>query len=211
MSKRLAVVMLLSVMVTLAVSVAGCGNLPKDAVAKVGDAFITEEDFNLRVSQSAAQNGITKEDYPDYYKQIEQQVLGIMVETQLAAIKAQELGITVTDDDVQAEIDNIVTTYYNDDPAGLDADLATANISMEQFRQEYWDYLISLKVYDEVTKDVPAPTDEEVAAYYEANKDSYAVPESRTVRHILIMPGQTAADSTTSTSERCAGRESADG
>jgi parvulin-like peptidyl-prolyl isomerase len=200
-SKRLVLVMLALVIVTLAGSVAGCGsNLPKDAVAKVGDTYVSQADFDLRVSGVASQYGITKESDPEYYKELEGQVIDIMVENALAGIKATELGFTVTDEEVQAEVDNMLTTWYSGDQAALEQELAAANITMDQLKAEYREYLLTKKVYDEVTKDVPAASAEEISAYYEANKESYYTAESRTVRHILVMPGKTATDdSTTST------------
>jgi parvulin-like peptidyl-prolyl isomerase len=200
-SKRLASVMLALVIVALAGSVAGCGgSLPKDAVAKVGDSYIAQADFDLRVSGVASQYGVTKESDPEYYKEIEGQVIDIMVENALAGIKANELGFTVTDEEVQTEIDTMLTTWYNGDQAALEQELAAANLTLDQLKAEYREYLLTKKVYDEVTKDVPAVPDEEISAYYEANKASYYTAESRTVRHILIMPGKTATDdSTTST------------
>jgi parvulin-like peptidyl-prolyl isomerase len=199
-SKRLLLVILALAIFTLAASLAGCGGaLPKDAVAKVGDAFITQADFDLRVSGSASQYGVTKESDPEYYKVIQGQVMDIMVENALAAIKASELGYTVTDEEGQAEIDKMLTQWYGGDQAALETELAAANLTLDQLKQEYREYLLTKKVYDEVTKDVPAASDEEISAYYDAGKESYYTPESRTVRHILVMPGQKAADATTTT------------
>jgi parvulin-like peptidyl-prolyl isomerase len=199
-SKRLLLVILALAIFALAASVAGCGGaLPKDAVAKVGDTYITQADFDLRVSGAASQYGVTKESDPEYYKVIQGQVIDIMIENALAAIKAGELGFTVTDAEVQTEIDTMVTSWYGGDQAALETELATANITLDQLKQEYREYLLTKKVYDEVTKAVPAATDAEISAYYEAGKESYYTPESRTVRHILVMPGQKAADATTTT------------
>lgn len=201
MRKRLLLVILASVIFALAGSVAGCGgDLPKDAVAKVGDVYITQADFDLRVSGAASQYGVTKESDPEYYKVIQGQVLSIMVENALAGIKAAELGFTVADEEVQTEIDTMLATWYGGDQAALEQELATENITLDQLKQEYREYLLTKKVYDEVTKDVPAASDEEISTYYEEGKESYFTPESRTVRHILVMPAQTATDdSTTST------------
>ncbi len=200
MSKRLVVVILALVMVTLVGSLAGCGSaLPKDAVAKVGDSYVTQADFDLRVSGVASQYGLTKESDPEYYLQIQGQVLDIMIENALAATKAGELGFTVSDEEVQAEIDTMLATWYGGDQAALEQELGAANITLDQLKAEYREYLLTKKVYEEVTKDVPAVSDEALSAYYEANKESYYTPESRTVRHILVMPGKTATDDSTST------------
>ncbi len=205
MSKRLVLVILALVIATLAGTVAGCGGgdssaLPKDAVAKVGDSYINQADFDSRVAGTANQYGLTKESDPASYKIIEGQVLDVMVETQLAAIKAKELGLTVTDEEVQAQIDDILTGDFGGDQASFDSALAAAKLTMDELKQEYREYLLTQKVSDTVTKDAAAPTDAELSAYYEANKASYYTAESRTVRHILIMPGKAATDdSTTST------------
>lgn len=200
-SKRLVLVILALVIVILVGTVAGCGGpLPKGSVAKVGDSLISQTDFDLRVADAANQYGLTKESDPASYKLLEGQVLAMMVETQLAAIKAKELGLAVTDAEVQAKIDDILTNGYGGDQAAFDTALASAKLTMDQLKQQAREYLLTTKVYDEVTKGAPAATDAELSAYYEANKTTYYTAESRTVRHILVMPGKPATDdSTTST------------
>jgi peptidyl-prolyl cis-trans isomerase C len=46
--------------------------------------------------------------------------------------------------------------------------------------------LLARLFLDKMTKDLPAPTDQEAKEYYEKNKSQYAVPESVHLHHILL-------------------------
>lgn len=171
--------------------------VPADAVAKVGQDYITQAAFDDRVAEFATQYGLTEENDPDNYQALRSDVLDFMIQAALAASRAQELGLVVTDSEVQSEIDSVVTTNYGGDQAALEQDLASAGLNMAQFKLEYRDALVTQKVYEQVTGSATTVPDAEIAASYESNKDAYYIAESRTVRHILIIPSAEDPSATT--------------
>lgn len=206
MTKRAVFAVLLLAMALVAAVAAGCGGeVPGDAVAKVGDAAIQEDAFNARVEEFAAQYGIPDEATdPDTWKMFETQVLEYMVTYQLAAQKAEDYDLSVTDEDVQAEIDTVVETYYQGDQAAFDDELAQMGLTVEKLKANYKESMLLQKVYEKAIADVADPTDADIAAYYEANKDRFYVDETRTARHILIKPGDSEADDSTTTTTAAA-------
>jgi foldase protein PrsA len=181
-------------------TVAGCGGgLPSDAVAKVGGTVILKSDFDKRVQEFAAQYQVaSKEDDPSGWAQFQSDVLEYMITYEMVVQEAKKDSLTVTDAELQTQIDSIVTQYYAGDNAKFTADLTANNMTLDQLKLNYRESMLMQKVYDKVTANVTV-ADADIAAYYDKNKATYFVPESRTTRHILIKPGTPATNPPTTT------------
>ncbi len=201
MKRRLAGVVLILIAASLASLPAACdGGLPDDAVAKVGDVYITLDEFNKAAAWDASLYGLTPEADPDTYKSLQEWALENLVVNELAAQEAERLGLTVTDEELQTELDGYLA-YYQGDQAELESALAETGLTWEEFRELSREGLLRGKVKDDVTKDVTV-TEQGIADYYEANKTTYYVKPSRQMRHILVVPqtsGAAAAAAPTTT------------
>ena len=203
MTKR--IVTLVSVLVFAAVFglVAGCGGgLPDDAVAQVGDTYVTQADFDARVADFEKQYaGYIPDEAsdPEGYKEFTADVLDYMITYQVVLQKSGDLGISVSDEDVQTELDSILNDTFGGDQTQFDAALEAQNITLEQLRVNFKESMLTQAAYEAVTKDVTTVPDDEVSTYYEANKADYFVDETRVTRHILIAPGSD--DETTATTD----------
>jgi len=200
--KRLAVAVFLLALALSGGALAGCGgDLSADAVAKVGDVEIAENVFNQRLEEFGAQYGYSEETTdPETWRLFKLDVLEYIVTYEMAAQKDGDYGVEVTDEDVQTEIDTIIESYYGGDEEAFNEDLASSDITLDQLKANYKESMLMQKVYEQVTAAVSEPTDEEIAAYYEQNKDNYYIEETRTARHILIAPdGEETNDATSTT------------
>ncbi|GAB4254107.1 MAG: peptidylprolyl isomerase [Thermoleophilia bacterium] len=169
----------------------GCGgDLPKGAVAKVGDKVITQEQFDTRVKEIVGQlkgQAPDKEKDPAGYKLLEQRILDYMITLEIATQEQAALGVTTSDKDVQTQLDQIKQMFGNDETKFQDA-LKQQNITLDQLKTNLRERDLMTKVAEAVTKDAKV-TDEQIAAYYEKHKAEYKQDETRTARHILIAPG----------------------
>jgi len=166
--------------------------LPDGAVAQVGEAYITQEQLDARVADFALQYQGSVPDAatdPEGYKEFTADVLDYMITLEVVKQKADDLQISVTDEDVQTEIDTILNETFGGDQAQFDAALESSNLTVDQLKASYKESMLLQAAYDEVTKDVTTVPDEEMAAYYEENKADYLMDDSRVARHILIAPG----------------------
>lgn len=199
--KRLAIAVFVLALALSGGALAGCGgDLSADAVAKVGDVEIAENVFNQRLEEFGAQYGYSEETTdPETWRLFKLDVLEYLVTYEMAAQKAGDYGVEVTDEDVQTEIDTIIESYYGGDEEAFNEDLASSDITLDQLKANYKESMLMQKVYEQVTAAVSDPTDEEIAAYYEQNKDDYYIEETRTARHILIAPDGEETNETTST------------
>lgn len=205
MIKRVVAAVLVLVLAGAVGLVAGCGGgLPKDAVAKVGQTYITQEQFDKRVADFEAQYSgqiPDKTTDPDGYKDFQRDVLDYMITYELAKQKAPALNVTVTDEEVQKEIDTILAgDPFGGDQTKFDEALKAQNMTLDQLKLNYQESMLLQKVYEEATKGITTVPDAGIAAYYEAHKSDYYTDETRTARHILISPSANKDDtSTTST------------
>jgi parvulin-like peptidyl-prolyl isomerase len=174
------------------------GGLPADAVARVGQTYITQEELDKRVQEFAIQFSVGSEgDDPELWAQFERDTLEYLVTYELVVQKAGEYDLSVTDAEVQTQIDTIIADYYGGDQSAFDAGLTAMNMTLDQFELSCKEELLMQKVYDKVTESVATVSEADIAAYFEAHKFDYYAEETRTARHILIAPGANGVDAST--------------
>lgn len=211
MRRRTTAVLFLAAVVTVAALVAGCGGFG-DSPAKVGDVYIDANAFTSQVEGQAATYGITAENDPDSYALIQDQVMEQLIESELAAQKAAVMGITVEDSEVDEVVDEITTYYFSGDEEQMKEALQAESLTLNEFREQIRDSLAVEKVQAEVVQDIPEPTEDEIAAYYEENKDDFLTDTRVEARHILVAAGDQTVNSfaTTTTESTTATTEAAD-
>ncbi len=203
MNRRTIATLLVLAIAMVGIVAAGCGGLPGNAVAKVGEVLIPDAKYTSQLEGLASQYGLSQATDPDNYKALAANVLQGLVATELAAQKAASLGITVTDAEIKTQIDSIINDYYSGDESALVTDLASESMTMDDLKKQVSDYIVYGLVYDKVTKDVAAASEEQIAAYYEENKASYLTEQTVEARHIFVGAAGTtvrsAATTTTTT------------
>jgi SurA-like N-terminal domain len=150
---------------------------PGDVVAKVGGYKISRQQLDQRIADFQAQYAgqvPDKNAAPDQYKLFQVAVLDYLVVHHIVAQTAADLGIEVTDEDLQAKMALILDTSFGGDEAKFNSALQEQGLTREQFERIYRESMLFNKVYAEVTKGVTV-TDEDVQAYYDQHtSDSYA-------------------------------------
>jgi peptidyl-prolyl cis-trans isomerase C len=180
----------------VAIAVAGCGGgggkaaaLDANDVAVVDQMHITKPDFDALMQQaksSFAQQGkaFPKQGTQDY-ETIKSQAVTLLVQQAEKEAEAKSEGITVTDKQIQARLDQIKKQYFGGSQKKYLAQLKTQKLTDAQVRTDLRHQLYSEKISSKVTGKVSA-SDADVHAYYLAHKSTYATPQSRDVQYILI-------------------------
>jgi parvulin-like peptidyl-prolyl isomerase len=173
---------------------AACGSsdsesVPDDAVAVVAGQQIPREQFDALLEQTKAgykQQGrdVPKAGTPEYTT-LKTNIVQYLVQRAQFEEKAKELGITITDKQVDDELAKIKKDFFQGDDAKMQAQLKKQNITLDSLKRDVRAKLIQEKLYAKVTGDVTV-TDKEIKDYYDQHKDLYGQPESRDVRHILV-------------------------
>ena len=172
---------------------AACGgstkNVPQDAVAVVGSDTITKTQYNQLLDSAKSTYKARKTAFPKVgtqaYKSLSDQAVTYLVQESELEQKAKELGVTVTDKDVQARINQIKQQYFQNDQKKYEAQLKAQGLTEDQLKQDLHAQILSEKIYDKVTADVKV-SDKEVTAYYNSHKSTYTTPKTRQVAHILV-------------------------
>ena len=181
--------------IVLAAFLAGCGMVRVNPevdnntiVAKVSGEEVKKEEFNKMF-------GIFKAQYEQQFgtEVWEQEVdgrkfgdvareklLDMLIDEKLQLKKAAELGITVTDDELNSEVEK--AKKYFDSEEKFNEFLKGQSMDLEYFRQSVKKELTISKLTDKLTGNL-AVTDEELKAYYDTHQNEFL---SVKASHILL-------------------------
>jgi hypothetical protein len=164
-------------LLAVGVFAAGCGSgsgssdVPSDAVATVGGVQISKADFQQLMAQAKTQmksSGMTvpKEGSATYDHYVAQ-IVQYMVQEQVIAQSAKELGVTVTDQEVTSQVQQLVKAYGGEQKVltllkqqGMNMDLLKRSIKGQALAQ---------KAIAIVSKDASV-SDAEIQAYWDAHQ-----------------------------------------
>ena len=202
--KRLIAASALSI---FAFSAVGCEMIQKTpeaikntVLAKVGDINITRGDVDeIADSYLEAYYGSDydkNEEIANQVKELRLQALNMLVEENIMRIKAEELGVLPTQEEIDEEtkkyIESVKENLGGEDDfnTALEEEGLTLEEYTEKLSKNMESRLINEKVSNEIFKDISI-SDDEIKAYYDENLDSY---RSATVSHILISDENTAKE-----------------
>jgi parvulin-like peptidyl-prolyl isomerase len=164
-------------------------DVPPDAIATVAGEAIPRADFDALMAQARHSYKTQKRAFPKAgtraWRRLKDQVVAFLVQRTEFRQKAAELGIVVTDADVDARLAQIKQQYFGGSDARFAKELARQGLSLAAVREDIRQQLVSERIFQQVTASVTV-SDEDVAAFYAANIARYTRPASREVRHILV-------------------------
>jgi len=185
---------LLFAFASLAVLAAGCGgsstaSLASDDVAVVGSKEVTKDQFQQLMARAKKSYDAQKRDFPKAgsteYEQLKGQAITFLVQQAEVEEQAEQLGVDVSDKDVDKEIARYKKQFYGGSDERYEKAVKQQGLTDEQARDAIRQQLVSKRVFDKVTGNIEV-TDADINAYYASHKSQYVQPESRDVRHILV-------------------------
>lgn len=176
--------------VLLVAALAACGEVTgtgdPNVAATVGDADITitevEEQFERVSKQPQLAQQLEQDTEGTYRKQLQAQVLTQLVFTSIFEQWAEELDITVTDEEVDEERAEVVEQLGGEEQ--LTAAAEQAGLSSEEVNDELRSSVLQDKVVEEVGGDAEV-SDEDIEAFYQENQATRFSTKAR-ARHILV-------------------------
>ncbi len=188
---RLSLVLLLASVALVATACGGgSDSVPTGAVAVVDGTEISKAELAEYMELSKKGFARTNQQFPKAgtpeYQDIQTRNLGLLVQLVQFQQAAEDLGIEVTDKDVDKLENETIKSKFEGDRAEYEKALKKAGYTPEQYRKTAYLYaVLSSRIFEAVTKDVKV-TEQDVLGYYTANQSQYGTPETREVRHILI-------------------------
>jgi foldase protein PrsA len=166
------------------------GNVAPNAIAQVGSTPITKTSFTQLMAVACARYKSQGQQCPKVgtptYSALRGSAVTFLVQQEELAQQAQKLGVSVTQQDLDKQVNQIKKTYYQGSQAKLDAALQKDGITLAELRQfELLPSLLGQKLQAKVTSNVNVST-AAAQKYYNQNKTAYTTPKTREVRHILV-------------------------
>ena len=181
-----------AVLAAVTVVAAGCGGsdeVPAGSVAVVDGSSITRASLDDLLARAEKSYKAQKRAFPkagtSEYQTLQQQAVAYLVQRQEYASEADKLGVKVTDGQIAKKIADVKKQYFGDSQTKFEKGLADQGYTQASLREDIQSQLETEGIYKKITADVKV-TDADVKDYYDKNKANYTVPESRSVRHILV-------------------------
>jgi foldase protein PrsA len=161
-----------------------CGDLLDPAAAVVNGNKITVEEIAAdleRFEESAEFERLSEQgDAQELKRQVEQQLLSQEIRRAVLEPKAEELDITVDEEEVTSRLEEIKADYETEE--AFDQALKEQNLTLDQVQQLIADRLLEEQLRAKVTEGA-GPSEADIQASYEENQDRYAETEAQ---HILV-------------------------
>ena len=189
---------LFSLILVLAVAaslITGCGIIKVNPAAKNDTTIAIVNGENIKKAEFDKTFEVFKVQYEQQYGAdiwnqdmngkkfldvAKEQLLDKLIENKLQQKKAVEMGIKVTDEEVNTEISN--ARKYFDTEDKFNEFLKGQNMTLDFFKQTIKEDLINTKVKDALTKNV-AVNDQDTKEYYDAHQDEFVKVKAS---HILL-------------------------
>jgi len=164
--------------------------VPPDAVAVVSQIQITRDDFDKMLAENKAQMKAQKQTIPKpgspEYSALRTRILDFLVQrSEFEARGKAELGIEITDKQIDARLKKIKKQYFGGSEKKYLAQIKKQGLTDEQVREDVKSQLLSEAIFAKVTSNVTV-SDAAVEKYYRSHLASYKQPAKRQVRHILV-------------------------
>jgi parvulin-like peptidyl-prolyl isomerase len=181
--------------VAIGLLAAACGtsddsaSVPTNSVAVVGDRSITKAEFDDLVNYAKRSYDAQKRPFPKVgtqeYAQIRDQAVRFLVQRAQFDVKADDLGVDVSDSAVDKRVDQYIKERHGGDKGKFAQELKSQGLTEPQARDIIRANLVQEAIFNKVTSGVKV-NDKDVKAYYDQNKAQYGSPDTRVVRHVLV-------------------------
>ena len=164
-------------------------DVPADAIALIGDTEVPRAEFDAlmeraKESLKGQSRPFPKAGTPEY-QDLKTRAVSFLMQRYRFRAEAEELGIEISDEDIDKELEKIRKESFDGSQKKLDEALKREGLTIEEARVELADRLLQQRLYDKVTEDVEV-SDADIEKYYEKNKQQFSQPATRDVRHILV-------------------------
>jgi parvulin-like peptidyl-prolyl isomerase len=167
----------------------GSGDVPATAIAVVGDREIPKTEYDRLLTQAQATYEAREQEFPEAgtpeFAQLRNALVRSLVEQAQFEIAAEELDVTVTEEELDKRLDELKQQFFDGDEQKYKDELEKQGLTEEQVLKDLRTRMLSEKIFEKVTSEVKV-TDADIQAYYEQNKAQFEQPASREVRHILV-------------------------
>ena len=129
-------------------------------------------------------HGMTMDEVKKNLPKLEEKALEQAIGAKLLLDRSQQRDIPVSAADIDAEVAKVVTQVGGEE--NFHKALEAQGVSEADFRKELEKGAKVNKLVEQACAEVPDPTDDEVAAFFEAHKAEFVTPQQVLCQHILV-------------------------
>ena len=173
-------------------------NSPETVIATVNNIEITQKQLTQQLvyleSLMTWQYGQDYQDSPEamaYYEEQKRILVDYLVDTKVMISKAPSLGVEISDDRVEEELELLKAGYNTEEE--FEEALKLSEMTLDDLRDMLRDDLTIAGIVQPFTEDIVVE-EAEAMTYYEDNIDVYTVAAGATMSHILVSDEATAKE-----------------
>jgi parvulin-like peptidyl-prolyl isomerase len=170
----------------------GAPSVPSGDIALVTSVpselgHISEADYKTSIEQQEAQSGTKKPPKAGSKKaeELHKAAIGELLNTAWIFGEGEELGIKVTEKEVETELAKVKKESFKTEKAFQEF-MKESHFTEEDVHKKIELQILSTKIQEKITKEAPPPTESELKDYYEAEKATqFTKKPSRDVRVVV--------------------------
>lgn len=180
---------LLVLLVIALAATSGFGDDDPGDVAVVDGDQITQEDFDKALGQAAARQGAATNcqapgsDDPQYAT-LRDEAMNDVLDSAWILGEADERGVEASDREIQDALEQTKSQNFGSDKE-YQAFLTQSCFTQEDVDLRVKLQVLSTKIQEKITADVPPVEESDIQDYYDANKEQFTQPVQRDIRLIL--------------------------
>lgn len=175
----------------------GDPSIPDGDVAVVEDTpgdigNVTQADYDKALLQTAARAGLREAPRPgdDQYEDVKLAAMGDILDSIWIQGEAAEMGIEVTQKEIDTELESIKRQNFRTE-AEFERFLEESHFTEEDVNERVTLQLLSTQIQQQITEDVPEPSESDIEDYYEAAKSTqFTTPAVSATRTAEARPEQ---------------------
>ena len=153
-------------------------------VARVAGEPITEKQVLSTIDQMVRQKRVAPDKLQERNTVLFKAAVDNLVTTAVLKSQARQQNLTADAAKVDLELQQISKQFPSREE--FQKALADQGVTEAALRKSIEEALVIQQLWDQVTKNAPSPTDEEIAKYYDSNAEKFAWPEQVRAAHILL-------------------------
>jgi parvulin-like peptidyl-prolyl isomerase len=179
------ILLILSILVTMSFDFAQAETINK-FVAVVNDEVITQQDIDqlLAVMYAQYSQEFKGDELLQKMEQVKKDILNQVVEDKLVLSRAKELGIKITEAEIDERLDYIKKGFPSEEE--FYKTLETQGVTMANLKDRYRDQIMMKKLVDYEVRSKISVLPSDVSAYYEKHRSDFREGDKYRVKNILI-------------------------
>lgn len=180
---------ILAITVALTAVTADAAQLLEGIVIRVGDRIVTRTQYERRLRDALAevdQNTATA-DAPARKELVRKNLPNELVSELLIRDRADRLGISVTDAEVQEAVNRLKAQYNIQTDQQFNESLKASGLTRPEMEARLRETLITNKVFSRELRSREELSDPELRERYNREKDRYRLPERAVLREIVVL------------------------